>query len=518
MTVDAKPVTPSAQINSRSWLTYVVWAAALLYVAFVLVYRLGEYPPPWSDEGSYLKVAKNYAINGVYADFSSEGNRYTGAVVGAGPTVILPVAMLFRLFGVNLLLARLVIVAYSFLMLGVIYALCTNLGNSRLAVITLALVILNPRIDLQTYSREVMGEIPGLFFLFAGLWLWLRSARHKLPGLFIIGVLFGLAAISKNQYALFIFLGLLLAWILDLIWYRRQGWRYFVIPGLVGGIIYFAWVYYVLFVLGAKERDVTSDLQLLRTSSETALFLFSPGRNLHNLLSLVDEGGYPGLLIAALIFGVVLGRRRDEVGQRWGILYCFLLLSIMTYTFSIGFTRYQIPVLTLAAPLIACLLSHLTKGYRFQLRDLAAMVRDKELSLPTVVGILTIGLGVLLFIRPAATRFLISAVGGDDSFFRLGQYLHENVPSDALIETYEQEIAVLSNHRYHFPPHSVLVSRVRNLVEGELREQYDFRAWANPDYVIVGRFGAEWHTYVPEQLAKYKLVQSIGDYKIFQRQ
>jgi 4-amino-4-deoxy-L-arabinose transferase-like glycosyltransferase len=518
MTAEATPVTTSAQIRSRTWTTYLIGAIALLYVAFVLVYRLGEYPLPWFDEGSYLKVAKNYAINGIYADFSSEGNRYTGAVIAAGPTVILPVAAIFKLFGVNLVLARLVIVVYSFLMLGVLYALCANLGSARLAVVTLALVILNPTLDLQVYSREVMGEVPGLFFLFAGLWLWLRPTRHNLAGLFIVGVLFGLAAVSKNQYALFILPSLFLAWMLDLIWYRKQGWRYFVIPGLVGGGVYFAWVFYVLFVLGAQGRDVTGDLQLLRTSSETALFLISPGRNLRNALSLIDDGGYPGLLIAALLAGFVLSRRRDEAGQRWGILYTFLLMSVVTYTFSIGFTRYQIPVLALAAPLIAHLLYQLTDGFRLQLRELGAAFRSGELSLSKTAGILVIGLSVLLFIRPGITRFLFSANSGDDSFARLGQYINKNIPSNALIETYDEEIAVLSNHPYHFPPHSVMVNRVQELVAGKPEAQYDFRNWVKPDYVIIGRFSAEAHVYLPEQLSQYKLVQSIGSYKIYQRQ
>ncbi|NWG18486.1 MAG: hypothetical protein HXY41_17830, partial [Chloroflexi bacterium] len=82
--------------------------------AFLLLYRLDVYPEPWYDEGSHLHVAKNYALNGIYADYSSEGIRYYGPAVGVGPTVMLPVAALFNLFEVSIPLARLAIVVYGF--------------------------------------------------------------------------------------------------------------------------------------------------------------------------------------------------------------------------------------------------------------------------------------------------------------------------------------------------------------------------------------------------------------------
>ncbi|MEZ4638895.1 MAG: hypothetical protein R2856_28705 [Caldilineaceae bacterium] len=47
---------------------------------------------------------------GVYADYSSEGLRHFGPTIGVGPTVMLPIAAAFELFGIGLMQARLVIV------------------------------------------------------------------------------------------------------------------------------------------------------------------------------------------------------------------------------------------------------------------------------------------------------------------------------------------------------------------------------------------------------------------------
>src|SRR5689334_419348 len=72
-------------------------------VAFLALYHLSAYPLTWFDEGSHLHVPKTLLRHGVYADYSSDGYRYFGPTLGVGPTVLLPVAAVFRLFGVGLL-------------------------------------------------------------------------------------------------------------------------------------------------------------------------------------------------------------------------------------------------------------------------------------------------------------------------------------------------------------------------------------------------------------------------------
>src|SRR6185436_7162017 len=90
-----------------------VWLAILCAAALALgLVNLPYAPQPWFDEGSILHVPKTLVEHGVYADISSEGYRYYGPTVGVGPTVILPVALAFKLFGVGLIQGRLVIVVY----------------------------------------------------------------------------------------------------------------------------------------------------------------------------------------------------------------------------------------------------------------------------------------------------------------------------------------------------------------------------------------------------------------------
>src|SRR6476659_9341044 len=91
------------------WVIRGLIAAAFVFLAF---YHLRDYPTPWFDEGSHLHVPKSLVLFGVYSDYSSDGFRAFGPTLGVGPTVMLPVAAAFKLFGIGLLQARMVIALY----------------------------------------------------------------------------------------------------------------------------------------------------------------------------------------------------------------------------------------------------------------------------------------------------------------------------------------------------------------------------------------------------------------------
>jgi len=80
-------------MNKQRWALVVVAAAAVVFLA---VYRLADYPITWFDEGSHLHVPKALSSLGVYADYSSDGLRYFGPTLGVGPTVMLPIAAVFK--------------------------------------------------------------------------------------------------------------------------------------------------------------------------------------------------------------------------------------------------------------------------------------------------------------------------------------------------------------------------------------------------------------------------------------
>ena len=512
-----------ALMVNRRW---VVLILTILLLAFLLLYRLDVYPTPWHDEANYLKVAKNYALHGIYADFSSEGYRYTGPVISTGPTVILPVAVLFRLSGASSIpLARLLIVVCSALALIALYGLGAVLHDGRLAFLTLILTVLHRRSDPLTsylyYSRNVLGEVPGLLFMLVGLWLWLRPGRRSVSTLIAVGICMGLASITKNQYALFVLPSLLLAWILDLLWYRSRGWRYFVIPGVTAGIIFLAWTYYVFFLLGADARDVSADIEALRAAAGVGFFLLDPQIMMRNVYELVSNSPFSVLLVPATLWGLVLSAQRNEEGQRWGILSLFLLTSAALFVLSVGWPRFAFPVFVFSAFFTARLFYSLTDGYRPDWKGLREAISGGNLSLSATANVLTIGLLVVIIAVPAFRVFRDVTSQGSDVPYRVGEYINANVPDDAQIETWEQVLAVLTDHTYHFPPQVVESTVVARYFLGaeasQAQQQYDFRDYGEPDYVVVGEFSHLAEVYTADRLEGYQLMQTIDSYEIYRR-
>lgn len=125
-----KPIATQPQSSSTTLIHYGERIAALIVIALIAILALINLPyapRTWFDEGSHLHVPETLVRYGVYADISSEGFRYFGPTIGVGPTVMLPVALVFAVVGVDLLPARLVIVAYLFAALLIFYQLARRL-------------------------------------------------------------------------------------------------------------------------------------------------------------------------------------------------------------------------------------------------------------------------------------------------------------------------------------------------------------------------------------------------------
>jgi 4-amino-4-deoxy-L-arabinose transferase-like glycosyltransferase len=200
-------------------------------------------------------VAKNLAQHGLYAESSSDGPRYYGGPVGIGPTVHLPVALSLRLLGMGVWQARLVPALYLLLCIAAFHALALELGSRRLAWTATALLVVAPMVSLVPLGRRVMGEIPGLFFFLCALLLWFRRwQRHSHVSLVAVGLLFGLAAVSKQQFTLMIDLTLAACAVLNAIHYRLVRHRDFIVPLLVTVCCHLGWSALFLSFIPAEAR------------------------------------------------------------------------------------------------------------------------------------------------------------------------------------------------------------------------------------------------------------------------
>jgi hypothetical protein len=502
-----------------------------LILLFFFFYNLTDYPKTWFDEGSHLHVPKALVTMGVYADYSSEGLRHFGPTIGVGPTVMLPIAGMFQVTGIGLLQARLVMVAYLAIALVLMGLLARHLLGVRAAWIVAALLLTSPAIDMVEFGRQVLGEVPGLAFMAAGFLLWfVRWRRARWWELALAGLLLGLSVVTKYQYLLVLGSALLLAWGLNLIFFKLPQ-RMFLIPGIVTGLIFGAWQIFSLIYLG--PATISENLATLREVSAGAAAVFSQTLMLRALEELFSAKSFLWMLFPALLYslywlvrphGVMAEMRSSASNQdrryQLAILYGLVIINLVWYVVaSVSWLRYAFVGLAFATFFVALTFANLTAN--FNSRRLWQATKERSQRVRGYAGLALLLLLAAIIVAPGVRLALRIATAPPDDSAQMAQVMNAVAPLDALVETWEPPMGFLTDHRYHYPPQLLLNRTVRQKWLGEttVSDLYDFAA-LDPEYVLVGEFSRWVDVYPQERLAAegYRLVESLGQYELYQRQ
>ena len=171
-------------------------------------------------------------------------------------------------------------------------------------------------------------------------------------------------------------------------------------------------------------------------------------------------------------------------------LTTFAATWLAWYTFlSIGFPRYLFPPLLVGSIGLGVL-------PRDGLHRLRANATFATMRVSALVG--TAVMAALLLTTVPATVNLLGTVFFESRPLvptRVAEFLNTSTPSHALIETYESELFLLLDRRYHYPPDSVHVElNRRTFLRQDVPIPYDPLA-ADPDYLVVGRMSRMWRLY-----------------------
>jgi 4-amino-4-deoxy-L-arabinose transferase-like glycosyltransferase len=501
----------------------------LAAVLFLFFWRLDVYPAPWFDEGAYMLVARTLVEDGVYAERSSDGYRFNGAVISTGPTVILPIAAVYSVFGVGVIQARLVMVGYGLLTLLMIYLVAKRLlPDWRFATTAVVLALLSWGNWMPMVFRTVMGEGPGAFFILTALWLWFAPTRPSLVRLAGVGLLAGLATVTKAQYALIIFPALALALLFELVWYKRVGWRFFVVPGLVAALTFALWLVTAYVLLGQGLRDQVMDATTARVTASLSYFTVDLNSIGVNLLALTSGQAYSGLYLIALLAAVALSLPRSTEGQRWGILTILTVFSVGFYLVITGVNpehnRLAVPMYLFGSLAVARLLFALLSRYEFKWREAPGALRRGDLRPSALIPLVAVGLVITLVMLPTLRAAFNVTRSGGDLPYQAAAWLNDHAAPNALVETWDREMSVLTDHRYHFPPQMIQAAHNAHVANPELPsagDVYQLLSQVTPDYIVIGPMSRWADLYPASVLDQYTRVFSAGEqagaYEIFAR-
>ena len=196
------------------------WFGLLLCVLILIgsFYNLANYPTIWWDEGIFSEAAANLVQHGRYAFTVQSPNQLSDLDfrISAGPAVILPVALAYKLFGVSLVSGRLVAGAYLVLTFLALFLGARRLWGSATALLAVALAFLGT--DVLYWGRSVLGDIPALGLFLCATYFLIRGLESRaLWPLFLGGIFLGLAFNAKEFYGL--------AFLPPLVLLAQQHWR-----------------------------------------------------------------------------------------------------------------------------------------------------------------------------------------------------------------------------------------------------------------------------------------------------
>lgn len=511
-------------------ITLLVLAICLPVLVF---YNLGLNPRPWHDEGAALLLARTLAEDGVYAMRNSDGYQTFGPVQSVGPTVILPVALVFKIFGVGLLPGRVVVAVYTLIALLLFYLVGRHLFDTWTAILGLFFLLSAPAVRIFIYGREVLGEVPGLAFFLAGsLALYNALQKRRLTWTILAGLLFGAAILTKSQYLLMIPATLSIAAILDLVYYRKDAWKTLALVTGLALVCGFAWqVWQVSYYgLASYQADLVKLRQLAAVT--TGFHLPTALGGIRAILGSDSGHFYMFWGFPALGFLFYLSAQCTLKGLLLACVAIFTSLWLLYFMFwIISWHHYALPAMALLAMFVAKLFIDLGRvvvssigEYLRGLRAGGSTTINFALAIGTLVGLLSYGLWAGYNLQQYVRSDVLDRTGDAAADLRsppqlqnpdlVAAYLEQNIPPGAVIETWERELGILTDLTYHYPDQSMLAhthkSRYLNGYSGyQLGEDY-FQE-VSPDYVVVGWYSRLAPLYDINYITKSsKLIWSIG--------
>ncbi len=494
--------------------------ALLLFLAGSV--NLASFPAVWWDEGWTLTVARNWVERGFY-----------GRVLGGEPSppgleasfpVTALIGLSFHLFGVGIWQGRLVGVLCMIGGLGLMYFLAHRLYNQKVALATLLVILFlspHPVLSPLFIGRQVLAEMPMLFYLLGGYTFFLLALRGSTWFLGAAVFLWGICLNSKVQVIPFWFFSLLLPLGVAIL-QRQRKMVYLFGLGLPGS---FLMSKLMEWGQGFLLQGHTMRPEPLQGMYEVIALVWTEFNRLFALEIAFKMGlvTLVGLCFAAVKL-IPRMKRTARMSEVEILRLAMLILAGSWFAWyvllSIGFPRYLFPPIFLGSLFVAALMDDLTD--HFDLRSLKSrlilFLRNRRFN-QQIAGMLLVGILIAVNLPPTLKWLYVEyRLNKDSSAVQTAEFLNTRTPPNALIETYDSELHFLLKRKVHYPPDQVHVELNRRTFLGEdVSIQYDPLA-ANPDFLVVGFQNRLWKLY-DDAVASgaFRLLQRLGRYEVYER-
>lgn len=177
----------------------------LSVILFFTLFHITESPPFSFDEGWATHIATNISQTGIDGTQFSPGNIEHVSIISVGYPLIYALAFWFKLFGVGVFQARIMMVVYMLAFAIAAFLLLKRLYGNNIALASLAILATFP--PLYSFGKNVIGEVPVLFFLTLFLLLFnlaTNDPKRRRFWFILSGVSAGLCIVTKTICLAFI--------------------------------------------------------------------------------------------------------------------------------------------------------------------------------------------------------------------------------------------------------------------------------------------------------------------------
>jgi hypothetical protein len=463
----------------------VLAALALAAVAVGLFVDLRQRPMPVQDEGAIMLVAKTWAQDGVLATRTSEGCETFGAIQSVGPTLLGPVALAFKYFGAGIQQGRAVAAILSWGTALAMLCLAWQLFGWRCGLLALGFLVASSTVAFIGHGRQVLGEVPAVGFLAAGAYVWARNVdqRATWPSV-LAGLLMGAAMVTKPQYVAVTLASLILCAVLAVVYYGRQHLRAIALMGATAALCAATWHLWQRLAFGP-------DLYAENAAKLRALARLSYGLDWHVtvasaklLFGSQSDHLYYFAGPVALLHAIPRCRRSLPAAIVCAFLLAFVVLWLTAFLlFLPPVPRFVLGPVALCALFVAHLWENL-------IVSLARQDRSERNRGRVSMRAMAAGAVLVVMLAYALQRAVSTGLSEThDELTQLGSFLERAVPADRVIETWDREVGMVTNHAYHYPDQVLLGPANAAAYRGGPRTYALGAAYFSrhaPSYVIVG--------------------------------
>ncbi len=510
-----------AKLRAKLWLRGVIVFALILFCLYLVSFRLADAPDVDWDEGWTIATARLWVERGFY------GRLLDGELAPPGLSASFPVvgsvALTMRFLGVGVWQGRLAAVITMAAALALYYWLLSRLFHWRIALATIAILILlapHPRANAFWMARQMFAE-PFQFLTCVGGFVCLLLARAKSSLWYGAAIIVWAAALlSKAQVLPFYILTSAALLGLNLL-ARRYRAAAAILVVFVGGFFVSQWA--------SNLFDWALTGHTLPAQSLPAnLFVLGFVPSLEIRLTAVIVAGLLGtpVILGLGYFAFQRARRKQWLRLQdrdddlriglWVLATTWLLWYI--FMAHAGITRYIFSPIFFGAPFAALLFRDLTDDFKLRATMIwiAAPLQTKRFTRKNLGAWLVFSL--ILFYLPLTLfisyQTLVAADGR--ALAAAADFLNQNTPVTARIETYESPFFIYLNRAYHYPPDALHLELNKRAAGLPAVVNYD-ALQSDPDYLVAPR-DSVWHLYEPViATGAFRPIQTFGRYTIYQR-